>query len=227
MKRIVLPLDGMTRVDALEIASRVSAEVWGFKVNDLLVDEGVQIVKELKQFGRVFADPKLYDIPNTVNNSIRKLDAAQCDLITIHASGGAKMIEAATKAASHAKILCVTALTSLSNEETSLVYKRTAKECVLDFAKIALNAGAYGIVCSPEELEMLSAYPDLSSLARVVPGIRPTWYGKADDQTRISTPEVAIARGATLLVVGRPIIEASDPLEACRKLNAEIQEGTQ
>ncbi len=222
MSRIVVPLDGMNRNQALALAETLSGAVWGFKVNDLLVEEGISILRELKRYGNLFADPKLHDIPNTVANSVSKLDTIPCDLITIHASGGKKMIEAAVKAATHSKILCVTALTSLAESDTKRIFGRTPKETVVEFATIAAEAGAYGIVCSPEELTVLNQHPELANLKRIVPGIRPAWYGKADDQVRIATPKVAAESGATLLVIGRPITEAENPVDACKKINAEI-----
>ena len=181
----------MSVVRAFKIAKKLSGKVWGFKVNDLLYDPSFKI-KNLKKFGRVFADVKLYDIPNTVANSVRQLSRQGVDIITVHASGGIEMMRAAKQVARKSKIIAVTVLTSFKGEH--------GKE-VLKLAKDARGAGVDGIVCSAHELKYLKNI----KLLRIVPGIRPSWYGKKDDQRRSATPEEAIALGADYLVIGRPI----------------------
>lgn len=220
---IVLPLDAMSENQALAIAERLQGLVWGYKVNDLLVECGVDIITKLKKYGRVFADPKLHDIPNTIANGVKKLDEAGADLITVHASGGSKMIQEACRTARHAKILAVTVLTSLTDADAQQVYGNSAAETVRKFALLAKEAGAYGIVCSPEELAMLSEESTLKELKKVVPGIRPTWYEKADDQSRKATPRGARDLGADLLVIGRPIIKHEDPRKAAEMVLAELK----
>lgn len=221
-KRIIIPLDGMPKEQALELAKKLRDHVWGFKVNDLLLDCGVSIIQTLKAWGKVFADPKLHDIPNTVSNAVKKLGAAGADLITVHASGGAKMIEAAVAEAGEDKILAVTLLTSLSNDDALGIYRRSAEDTVLSLARSAAYAGAYGIVCSPQELLIIGKTPELRTLRKVIPGIRPSWYGSADDQQRTSTPQGAVEAGAHLLVIGRPITGADDPVEAAQRINEEL-----
>lgn len=216
---IIVALDELTRKEALSLARRLQRVVWGFKVNDLLIEHGVSIISDLKRFGHVFADPKLHDIPNTVKNSISRLDAAGADLITVHASGGAEMLRVAAGSVKTARVLAVTALTSLSDSDTNSLYKRTSAEVVLDFAELAATSNVHGIVCSPYELTLLKGHNDL---IKVIPGIRPLWYGVADDQKRIQTPAQAMAQGADLLVIGRPITGAEDPLEAANRINAEL-----
>ena len=220
--RIIIPLDGLTEEQALALAQQLGDSAWGFKVNDLLVQCGVRIVAKLKELGQVFADAKLHDIPNTVANGVCKLDAAGADLITVHASGGLPMMEAAVKAASHAKILAVTVLTSLDHNTVSGIYRRNAEEAVIELAKLALRAGVYGVVCSPQELVALRSDPQFAPLKLVTPGIRPTWFGKGDDQARTSTPRGAIEAGADLLVIGRPITGDSDPRAALQRIEKEI-----
>ena len=221
-KRIVIPLDGISRAEALKLAAELQGLVWGFKVNDLLVEYGAAIVTELKRFGGVFADDKLHDIPNTVGNGVKRLADAGADLITIHASGGAKMIEAAAKAASTAGILAVTVLTSLAEEDSLAIFGKTPEEAVLAFAGMAKRGGARGIVCSPKELGLLAKTPELSSLLKVIPGIRPSWHTAADDQARVEGPREAIANGADLLVIGRPITRHESPRQAAQMVIDEI-----
>ena len=221
-RRVILALDGMSKAQALELARMLEGALWGCKVNDLLLDEGLEIVRGLKKFGRVFADPKLHDIPNTVANGVKKLAAAGADLITCHASGGQKMLTAAAKAAGAAKILAVTVLTSLGEEDTRQIYRSNVREAVTDFARSALAAGVAGVVCSPNELSLLAQEPVLRSLLKVTPGVRPLWHVKPDDQTRVTTPAEALRQGADYIVVGRPVIEHGDPREAVRLLNEEL-----
>ena len=222
MNRIIIALDGMKEEQALAIAAKLKGAVWGFKVNDLLIDCGLSIVSKLKDYGKVFADPKLHDIPNTVANAIKKLDAAGADLVTVHASGSRPMLEAALQAKTHAKILAVTVLTSLDNSNAQEIYRRPPEDAVIDFARLAASCSIDGIVCSPRELKSFFVIPELNSLIKVIPGIRPSWYDTKDDQKRTTTPSEAVANGATYLVIGRPIISNPDPYRAAMLVNEEL-----
>jgi len=218
--KVIVALDKLSAEKALELSSNLAGLVWGVKVNDLLLSEGVSIISKLKAHTRVFADPKLYDIPNTVSNSVEAIADAGADLITVHASGGKAMMEAALKKKGHSNILAVTALTSLSDEECEATYGELSKNLFSKLAKLAVEAGIDGLVSSPEELEIKPSTN--KDLLRVTPGIRPSWYNVNDDQKRINTPKEAISRGASLLVIGRPITEADEPIEAVKKINQEL-----
>jgi len=221
--KVIVALDQISKKDALNLATALKGHVWGFKVNDLLIAEGTAIIENLKAFGNVFADSKLHDIPNTVANSVKRLSDSGADLITVHASGGIKMLEAAATNSSSSKILAVTALTSLSETDTKTVYGKQPSDLVIAFAKLAHSAGVPGIVCSPLELELLNSNAELKQLLKVTPGIRPSSYDKADDQTRVATPLGAINAGADLLVIGRPITQFKDsPQQAIDLLNSEL-----
>lgn len=202
--QIIVALDGMDREEALMLAWTLSSTVWGFKVNDLLLSHGLDIIRELKCLGRVFADPKLYDIPKTVGNGVRRLAHAGADLITVHASGGKRMMRAAVENAGESKILGVTALTSMDDSEVQATYHRTVDETVWDLAHLAHESGAHGVVCSSREVKMLSHL----NFIKVVPGIRLKSVD-GDDQRRVGD-----GAGADLFVIGRPIVEASDPIKA-------------
>jgi orotidine-5'-phosphate decarboxylase len=219
-ERIILPLDGIPQGEALALAKMLSGRVWGFKVNDLLIECGVSIIRELKAYGRVFADAKIHDIPNTVANSVGRLAESGADLITIHASGGEEMMTAAVDACRGAKILAVTVLTSLTEARCREVYHHSPQETVLSLATLAARAKVHGVVCSPLELPTLQAH--LPHLIKVTPGIRPAWHGEADDQSRTATPQTAVANGATYLVIGRPITRAPSPLEAVDRICTEL-----
>lgn len=209
MKRnIIVALDGISKSKALKIAESLKGLVWGFKVNDLLF-ENPKIITALKRFGNVFADAKLHDIPNTVKNSVERLSKMGADIITVHASGGVAMMKAAKKASGRTKIIGVTVLTSKDGN---------AKNEVLKLVKDIETAGLDGIVCSAHELKYLTN----KKFLKIVPGIRPVWYKRRDDQKRTAIPKFALKFGAGLLVIGRPITKSKNPLKAMQKILAEI-----
>lgn len=206
-EQIIVALDGMEREDAITLAWTLASSVWGFKVNDLLLTCGLDIIRDLKYMGRVFADPKLYDIPQTVANSVSRLAGAGADLITVHASGGKTMMEAALDQCSNAKILAVTALTSLEDADVQPVYHRNVAETVWDLAHLAYDTQVHGIICASHEVLALKHL----NFMKVVPGIR--IGDTTDDQRR-----TGIGIGADLVVIGRPITQAEDPLEALKTI---------
>ncbi len=222
-QRIIVALDGIPRGEATKLAGELAPLVWGFKVNDLLIEHGCAVVSELRKFGRVFADPKLFDIPNTVANGVSALEHAGADFITIHATSGEAVIRQAVQSVRNAKILAVTVLTSLSPEETRNVYNRSHIETVLYLAKQAVAFGVHGIVCSAEELPYLASEPNLGRVSKVVPGVRPSWYQSADDQKRIGTPKAIVEAGAAYLVIGRPITSDRNPKAATIRIIEELQ----
>ncbi|HET8574774.1 MAG TPA: orotidine-5'-phosphate decarboxylase [Candidatus Paceibacterota bacterium] len=211
-QKIIVALDGIDKEKALKVAHTLQGEVWGFKVNDLIFED-LEIISALKRFGKVFADVKLHDIPNTVENSVRRLSKKGADIITVHASGGVEMMKAAKRAANtnKSKIIAVTVLTSLSAENT--------KGRVEELAKEAAEAGIDGIVCSGQELEAIQNISEMRNMLKIVPGIRPSWYQVSDDQVRTTTPQKALGLGADLLVIGRPmIVQVNDPRIALEKI---------
>lgn len=185
------------------MAKILKGRVWGFKVNDLLFEDG-RIIAKLKKFGNVFADAKLHDIPNTVGNSVARLSRAGADMITVHGSGGIEMMKAAKQSAGESKILAVTILTSAGTDQ-----RKATK-----IARDAILAGLDGVVCSGSDLLSIERVSGSKALIKVVPGIRPNWYKKKDDQKRTVTPKEALKLGADHLVIGRPILNAKDPIRA-------------
>lgn len=174
----------------------------------------------------VFLDLKLHDIPNTVAGAVRAVLPLRPAMLTLHAAGGAAMLRAARAAADTAgearpMLLAVTVLTSLDEvalRETGVADAPAAQ--VLRLARLALAAGADGLVCAPTEVALLRAELGPAPLL-VVPGIRPAG-GAADDQARTLTPRAAAAAGADWLVVGRPITQAADPRAAAAAIAAAI-----
>jgi len=201
--KIIIALDGITEKKALSIARKLKGKVWGFKVNDLLF-ENPKIISKLKKIGKVFADAKLHDIPNTVENSVKKLSVAGADLITVHASGGIEMMKAAKKSAGRSKILAVTVLTS----------EKANSEKVVELTREAFRAGVDGVICSGRDLSSIQKILKSRFFLKIVPGIRPNWYKNKDDQKQIMTPKEALKLGADYLVIGRPILNAKNPIRA-------------
>ena len=168
---------------------------------------------------KIFLDLKLHDIPNTVKKSIKGLVSLPIDMMTIHTSGGLEMMKAAKNAVdgTDIKIFGVTALTSLSDEDTSLIFKRTAAEQVNTMLDLAEQAGIDGVVCSPHELSLVTKR---ESLLSITPGIR--LKDSNDDQSRVMTPKDALKQGANFLVIGRPITEAKNIKEALLEIHNSI-----
>lgn len=224
----------LTPPKALKLAGKLKGRVWGFKVNDL-ISEGREYLLHLKQFGRLFVDAKFHDTPESVRNSVARLAKINrvpenpgeatiiplADFITVHASGGLEMMKAART--QHAKILAVTALTSLSPEDIKTIYRReSSEELVRDLATLAVRAIMDGVVLSGHELEALNRYTEFRNLIKVVPGIRPEWYQTPGSHQRPMTPAKAIKLGADYLVIGRPITKVANPVAAVEEILKEI-----
>ena len=183
---------------------------------------GVDKIRAVAAGAEIFLDLKLHDIPNTVAGAVRAAMRCRPEFLTVHASGGREMIRAAVgEAGAATKILAVTVLTSLDDAALQSVGQSfPVRDQVLLLARLAVESGAHGIVCSPQETELLRKEFG-KDIFLVVPGIRPagTAWG---DQKRTMTPQAAAARGADYLVIGRPITEAPDPAAAAREILAQL-----
>ncbi len=224
--RLAIALDLPDAQQALALVDSLGDTCQWFKVGmELYYIAGNGLVQELRQRGfDVFLDLKLHDIPNTVAGAIRSATRAGASLLTVHASGGSAMLSAAAEAASAPgapRLLAVTVLTSMdANELSGIGIAASPAEQVLRLARLAQAAGIDGMVCSAEEVATLrSELGDDAML--VIPGIRPAG-SPIGDQRRIATPAAAIAQGASMLVVGRPITRAADPASAARAILDEI-----
>jgi len=224
--RLAVALDVADEHEAMKLVERLGQTCHWFKVGmELYYAAGNTIVQQLSDRGfNVFLDLKLHDIPNTVAGAGRSATRAGASLLTIHASGGAAMMQAAADAASapgSPRLLAVTVLTSMdANELAGIGIPASPAEQVLRLARLAQASGIDGMVCSAEEVAALRKETGPNTLL-VIPGIRPT--GSAvEDQKRIATPAQAIAQGASMLVVGRPITRAHDPAEAAQAILQEI-----
>jgi orotidine-5'-phosphate decarboxylase len=165
----------------------------------------------------MFLDLKLHDIPNTVAGAARSVAELAPTYVTVHASGGPEMVRAAVDALPATQVVGVTVLTSLTGEQLSAVgFAGSPRDAVLRLAALAVEGGARALVCSP--LEVADVRREVGPDVRLItPGVRPSG-GASGDQARVATPEQAMADGADLLVVGRPITGASDVAAAAREL---------
>lgn len=225
-QRLAVALDYPDAETALRLVDSLGGTCQWFKVGmELYYAAGNSFVHLLRDRGfDVFLDLKLHDIPNTVAGAVRSVAQSGASLLTIHASGGAAMMTAAAEAAQapgSPRLLAVTVLTSMdANELTGIGITTSPADQVLRLAKLAKQSGIDGMVCSAEEVAAVRAATGPETLL-VIPGIRPT--GSAiGDQKRVATPAQAIADGASMLVVGRPITRAADPAAATRAILHEI-----
>jgi orotidine-5'-phosphate decarboxylase len=224
--RLAVALDFPTAKSALDLVDQLSGTCQWFKVGmELYYATGNTLVETLRNRGfNVFLDLKLHDIPNTVAGAVRSATEAGASLLTIHASGGPVMMAAAEAATAPGspRLLAVTVLTSMDATQLNATgVSSTPAEQVLRLAKLAQHSGINGMVCSPEEVGTLRAELGGEALL-VIPGIRPTG-SDVGDQKRIATPAAAIERGASMLVVGRPITRASNPAAAAESILKEIE----
>jgi orotidine-5'-phosphate decarboxylase len=233
--RIIIALDVQTKDEGIALVSRLR-DARTFKVGlELFTAEGPALFKKLKALRKdVFLDLKLHDIPNTVAGAVRSAFRHGVQMMTIHTSGGREMMAKASETARQVSaelgrpkpvLLGVTVLTSLKGADLEEVgMGPNVTDQVLRLAGLAKAAGMDGVVCSPQEIEVLRKEYG-RDLVVVTPGIRPVWAA-AQDQKRIMTPAEAVAKGADYLVIGRPITAAPSPGEAFLKVVAELDQGT-
>jgi orotidine-5'-phosphate decarboxylase len=221
VNRICAALDVPDPQAAGALAAKLAGHVGLFKVGlELFVAHGRSAVEAVRGFGLpIFLDLKLHDIPQTVESAARGASALGVDYLTVHASGGAEMIRAARRALPRTtKLLAVTALTSLGPDDLDAV--GFPRDAVPRLAKLAIAAGADGVVCSPQEVAALRGTLGPGPLL-VVPGIRPSGAALGD-QRRTGTPAEAVRAGASILVIGRPLRDAPDPAAAADAISREI-----
>ncbi len=231
---IILALDLSDADQMKRTAVMTQPLVGAFKLGlEMFVRFGPTIVTDLRQHGcPVMLDLKLHDIPNTVKRAARNAAVLGADLLTIHASGGAAMMRAAREGVAEfeketggkgPRLLGVTVLTSLDERALAdeLGVTRGVQEQVVALARLAKDAGLDGVVASPREIGPVRAACGAGFLI-VTPGIRPAGAA-AGDQKRTLTPREAVESGADYIVVGRPVLEATDPLAVLRAIHQELQ----
>ena len=222
--RIIVALDLPDAATALSMAERLRGRAVWLKVGmTLFYAEGPAIVRQLRDLGfDVFVDLKLHDIPHQVRGAARSLGALGAGMLSVHASGGADMMEAAVAGAREGAeaagltppaVIAITVLTSMDADTLlSVGVSDSPADQVAGLAALARTAGVDGVVCSPKEAGAMRALLGESALV-VTPGVRPAW-AEAGDQARVETPSAALAAGASHLVIGRPITGADDPAAA-------------
>jgi len=221
--RIIVALDVNNLDKARRLVRHLVPHVSCFKIGlQLLTSYGAPRVAEFihELGGKVFLDGKFNDIPNTVGEAAAAAAELGVVMFNVHASSGIEAMMAAVRHKGDSKVLAVTVLTSLEENNAHLIFGAPTKAKVLQLARDAKLAGVDGIICSPQELELLGRQKELDGMLKITPGVRPKWAATGD-QKRIMTPGEAIAAGATALVIGRPITQP--PKEVGTPLNAVIR----
>ena len=220
-KNIIVAIDENSLTQAKRILKYLDKNKCMIKIGSVAFNSiGHKVISYTASKGfKIFLDLKLHDIPNTVKKSIQGLKSLPISMLTIHTSGGKEMMMAAMEAVrkTNIKVFGVTALTSLSDDDTNKIYKRTTSEQVNAMLDLAEEANIDGVVCSPHELKLVSKRKKLLS---ITPGIR--IRNLCDDQKRFMTPKEAIDLGANYLVIGRPITASSDIKESLNEIYESI-----
>lgn len=226
-------LDTQNPTRATELAGNLSPHIGGIKIGmEFFYATGLAGYQNLAATGLpIFLDLKLHDIPNTVAAAVSALCPLQPAILNVHAGGGLDMMRAASKAAKDTAaendltaplMIAVTVLTSLEDNDLNLIgVNATPRDQVLRLADLAQQADMGGVVCSAHEVEALrnQCGPDFKL---IVPGIRPAGHA-TNDQKRIMTPEAALEAGADILVIGRAITQATDPVQAASAISASLK----
>lgn len=225
--RLIVALDVSSASAAQKIVAAVGDSALTYKVGmQLYTAEGPQMVRDLVNSGRkVFLDLKYHDIPNTVGAAVAEAAKLGVSMLTVHASGGDKMLKAAVESGKtnpDLMVLAVTVLTSMGADDIEKVgFPGSVEENVVRLAQLALSNGCQGIVTSAREASSVRRHLG-HDFAVVTPGVRPAG-AKVGDQVRVVTPAEAIRAGASHIVVGRPITEAADPAAEARAILDEIR----
>ncbi len=234
--RLIVALDFHTMEEVKDLVGRLGDSVSAYKVGmELFYSAGSESVIWLKEHGKkVFLDLKLHDIPNTVASGLCSLLDLGADMLNVHAGGGFTMMktaadrlhaEAEKRGVPCPKLIAVTVLTSISQEEwddLGFAQNVQIKSIAVRFAKLAQKAGLDGVVASPHETELIHEACGSDFLV-VTPGVRPEG-SSVGDQSRIATPAAALKAGASHLVVGRPIRQAADPVKAANDIIKEMEQ---
>jgi orotidine-5'-phosphate decarboxylase len=225
--KIIVALDYHAAAPALALADRLQPSLCRLKVGkELFTATGPALLEKLMQRGfEIFLDLKFHDIPNTVANACKVAAGLGVWMVNVHALGGRKMLEAAHDAVARAtrppKLIAVTVLTSMAQQDLADIgINSSPAEMVLRLAALARDCGLDGVVCSAQEAALLRKQCG-NEFCLVTPGIRPA-TASLNDQLRVMTPQAALQAGSNYLVIGRPITQSADPLQALLDINSEI-----
>jgi orotidine-5'-phosphate decarboxylase len=224
--RLIVAIDLPDALSGLDLAKKLGDAVSFYKIGlGMLTGGGLALANELKQEHgkRIFLDMKLFDIGATVEAAVRGLTQFDLDFLTVH--GDPHVVRAAKAGAvgKDTKILAVTVLTSLDRGDldAALIRAGAIPDLVVERAARAFEAGADGVIASPQEAALIRALPEAAGKLIVTPGVRPAGAALGD-QKRVETPAAAIRAGADHIVVGRPVWKAEDPLAAAQAILAEL-----
>ena len=224
-KKVIVALDSNNLTRIKKILNQLKYEAYAFKIGyEFFFNYGLSGYEEVKKIcPKIFLDLKLHDIPNTVQKGIKAIDKLKPLLTTIHISGGDNMMKSSLIDRKFTKILGVSVLTSLNDQQVKKYYnQKKAELLVKHMAKQANKLKLDGLVCSPKEIKLVRKQVDEEFII-VTPGIRPRENRRFnDDQKRVMTPIQAIELGANLLVIGRPITMSKDPLNVLKEINKSI-----
>ena len=225
MSKVIVALDFENLDEVRDFLALFDEPIFVKVGMELFYNGGAQMVSEIKKAGhKIFLDLKLHDIPNTVERAMRILSKLDVDIVNVHAAGGLEMMKAARRGLGDEKVLiAITQLTSTSEEamRNEQLVNSTLEESVVNYAKLAQEAGLNGVVCSPLESQIIHENTSNDFLC-VTPGIR-LKDSKKDDQVRITTPSDAKVLGSDYIVVGRVITRAEDPKAAYLKVVEEFE----
>ena len=220
-KKVIVALDSNNLEKTLKLVKTLRKDVYAFKVGyQFFFNFGLRGYKKIYSIcPKIFLDLKLHDIPNTVAKGLEALVKIKPLFITIHISGGEKMMRASRANKKNIKLLGVSILTSLDNKETKKFYnQKNITVLVKKFTQAAKRNNLDGVICSPQEIKHIRKEVGKNFII-ITPGIRIDNKIKSDDQKRIATPKKAIDLGANFLVIGRPITESKDPLKILKEIN--------
>jgi orotidine-5'-phosphate decarboxylase len=225
--KIIIALDYPNASAAMALANKVEPSLCRLKVGkELFTATGPALLEKLMQRGfEIFLDLKFHDIPNTTAQACKVAASLGVWMVNVHALGGRKMLEAAreeiARSEQRPKLIAVTLLTSMAQGDLADIgINVTPAEMVLRLANLTRDCGLDGVVCSAQEVALLRNHCG-PEFCLVTPGIRPA-HASVDDQSRVMTPQAALQAGSSYLVIGRPITQAVDPLQALLDINQKI-----
>ena len=224
-KKIIVAIDSSNLSESSNLVDELKEHAFAFKIGyEFFLNFGLDGYKMIKEKNvRIFLDLKLHDIPNTIKKGMEAIANLKPYFTTIHISGGDEMQRMSNLVKDSVKILGVSILTSINEEQAEKYYNlKDIKMIVSKFVKTAMENKLDGIVCSPHEIKQIKEISN-DKLLIVTPGIRPENYNQKDDQKRFMTPKQAIELGANFLVIGRPITKSSDPLNEIKSINYSIE----
>jgi len=223
--RIIVAIDTFDLKQANAIIDQLDSDLCMVKIGSIVFNAlGKSFLQHVSSKGfKIFLDLKLHDIPNTVHETIVGFNDCKIDMLTVHLSGGAKMLNQAMRAGKsiNAKVIGVSILTSLEEEDSVALFGNKLEYQISNLFKIAFKENIDGIVCSPHELKIANTILGSDSI-KITPGIRDIKV--KDDQARTMSAKEAIERGSTFLVIGRPITQAEDITRALQDFNNSINE---